>query len=68
MTALGRRIRRLLFLIPYVSKHENGMPLAEVATFVGVSVRELEKELDQLTMVGVPGGGPDEFIDILVEG
>jgi proteasome accessory factor C len=68
MTALGRRIRRILFLIPYVSKHENGMPLAEVATFVGVGVRELERELDQLTMVGVPGGGPDEFIDILVEG
>jgi proteasome accessory factor C len=68
VTALGRRIRRILFLIPYVSKHENGIPLAEAATFVGVSVRELEKELDQLTMVGVPEGGPDEFIDILVDG
>jgi predicted DNA-binding transcriptional regulator YafY len=68
MTALGRRLRRILFLIPYVSKHENGIPLAEVAPFVGVSVRALEKELDKLTMVGVPDGGPDEFIDILVEG
>lgn len=68
MTALGRRLRRILFLIPYVSKHERGVPLADVAGFLGVSARELEKELDQLTLVGVPDGTPDEFIDILVEG
>ena len=68
MTALGRRLRRILFLIPYVSKHEHGVPLSEVAAFVGISVRVLEKELDQITMVGVPDGGPDDFIDILVEG
>jgi predicted DNA-binding transcriptional regulator YafY len=68
MTALGKRLRRILFLIPYVSKHERGVPLSDAAAFVGVSVRELARELAQLTEVGVPDGAPDQFIDILVEG
>jgi proteasome accessory factor C len=68
VTPLGRRLRRVLFLIPYVSKHEQGVPLAELATILGTTPRELEREVDELTMVGVPEGGPDEFIDIHVQG
>jgi proteasome accessory factor C len=44
------------------------LPLAEAAAFVGVSIRELERELAQLTEIGVPGGAPHELVDILVEG
>jgi predicted DNA-binding transcriptional regulator YafY len=68
VTALGKRLRRILFLIPYVSKHERGVPLADVAAFVGVGVRELERELAQMTEIGVPDGAPHELVDILVEG
>ena len=68
VTPLGRRLRRVLFLIPYVSKHDYGVPLAELATILGTTTRELEREVGELTMVGVPEGGPDEFIDIHVQG
>jgi predicted DNA-binding transcriptional regulator YafY len=68
MTPLGRRLRRILFLIPYVSKHERGVPLTEIAAILGTSPRELDRELARLTMIGVPDGAPDEFIDVLVEG
>jgi proteasome accessory factor C len=68
MTPLSRRLRRVLFLIPYVSKHEYGVPLAELATILGTTPRELEREVGELTMVGVPEGGPHEFIDIHVQG
>jgi proteasome accessory factor C len=68
VTPLGRRLRRVLFLIPYVSKHDHGVPLAELATILGTTPRELEREVGDLTMVGVPEGGPHEFIDIQVQG
>jgi len=68
VTPLGRRLRRVLFLIPYVSKHERGVPLAELAAILGTTPRELEREVGELTMVGVPEGGPHDFIDIHIEG
>ncbi|MDP1826785.1 MAG: WYL domain-containing protein [Archangium sp.] len=60
------RLRRLLFLVPFVSKHP-GLKVEEVAKAVGVSKDELLEELDLLTMVGRPPFQPDDFIDVYVE-
>lgn len=60
------RLRRLLFLVPYVAKNP-GLPVDEVAKALGVSREALLEELDLLTMVGRPPFQPDDFVDIYVE-
>jgi proteasome accessory factor C len=64
MNTLQDRLRRLLFIVPYVTQHPEGVPKAELAANAGVDVPTLERDLDLLLMVGRPDGGPDEFIDI----
>ncbi|MFT3709991.1 MAG: WYL domain-containing protein [Archangium sp.] len=65
-TAASDRLRRLLFLVPYVSKHP-GKTVDEVAKAVGCSRHELIEELDLVTLVGHPPFQPDDFVDIYVE-
>lgn len=65
-TQAYERLRRLLFLVPFVSKNP-GRTVDEVAKAVGVSKDELLEELDLLTLVGRPPFQPDDFIDVYVE-
>lgn len=65
-TQAYERLRRLLFLVPFVSKNP-GRSVEEVAKAVGVSKEELLEELDLLTLVGRPPFQPDDFIDVYVE-
>lgn len=65
-TQAYERLRRLLFLVPFVSKHP-GRTVEEVAQAVGVSKEELLEELDLLTLVGRPPFQPDDFIDVYVD-
>lgn len=65
-TAASDRLRRLLFLVPYVSKHP-GRTVDEVAQAVGCTRNELIEELDLVTLVGHPPFQPDDFVDIYVE-
>lgn len=67
MSDAHERLRRLLFLVPYVVKHP-GIPVSELATQLSVSKEELLKELDLLAFVGRPPFQPDDYIDIYVEG
>jgi proteasome accessory factor C len=60
------RLRRLLFLVPYISKHP-GISVEELARALSLSPDQLLKELDLLTMVGRPPFQPDDYIDIYVE-
>ena len=67
MTTLAyERLRRLLFLVPYVSRHP-GQTVEEVATAAGVTRAELLSELDLLTLVGRPPFEPDDYVDIYVD-
>jgi proteasome accessory factor C len=45
-----------------------GRPKAEVAARFGVSVAELESDLDLVLMIGVPPYSPAEYIDVDAEG
>ena len=65
-TLAYERLRRLLFLVPFISKHP-GRTVDEVAKAVGVSKEELLEELDLLTLVGRPPFQPDDFIDVYVD-
>ncbi len=60
------RLRRLLFLVPYVARHQ-GQTVEEVASTLGLSKEALLEDLDLLTMVGRPPFQPDDFVDIYVE-
>lgn len=71
MTGEGRtdvyeRLRRLLFLVPFVSRNP-GLTVDQVAKELGVSRDALLEELDLLTLVGRPPFQPDDFVDIYVE-
>lgn len=65
-TQAYERLRRLLFLVPFVSKNP-GLSVEAVAQAVGVSKEALLEELDLLTLVGRPPFQPDDFIDVYVE-
>ena len=58
------RLRRLLFMVPYVARHPDGVPRSELARVLGVDEATMERDLKMLEMVGPPSGDPGEFIDI----
>jgi proteasome accessory factor C len=60
------RLRRLLFLVPYVAKNP-GIAVDNLAKELGLGRDELLEDLDLLTMVGRPPFQPDDYIDIYVE-
>lgn len=64
--AVHERLRRLLFLVPFVAKNP-GLTVEEVAKALGISKDSLLEELELLTMVGRPPFQPDDYIDIYVD-
>jgi proteasome accessory factor C len=60
------RLRRLLFLVPFVQRNP-GITVDALAKALNVKREALLEELDLLTMVGRPPFQPDDFIDIYVE-
>jgi proteasome accessory factor C len=64
--SVHERLRRLLFLVPYVSKHP-GVSVDDLARALNVDREDLLEELDLLTCVGRPPFNPDDYIDIYVE-
>lgn len=61
-----KRLRRALYLVPFVAKHEGGVRLSELAELVGATPSELEKELQALLYVGVPDGC--DHVNIFIDG
>jgi predicted DNA-binding transcriptional regulator YafY len=68
VTPLARKLRRVLFLVPYVAKHPDGVSLVELSGLLEVPPRVLEREIAGLLTVGVPQGDPGDFLDLCVEG
>src|SRR6185295_2780516 len=66
MSDVHERLRRLLLVVPYVSKNP-GVSVDELARTLGTTREQLLKELDLLAMVGRPPFQPDDYIDIYVE-
>lgn len=61
--SLAQRMNRLLVLVPWLSARP-GVTLSETALHFGVSKEQLEKDLWQLVVCGLPGYGPDQLVDI----
>jgi proteasome accessory factor C len=66
MSTVHERLRRLLFLVPYVSKHP-GVTVDDLAKALNVKREDLLEELDLLTCVGRPPFNPDDYVDIYVD-
>lgn len=59
-------VSRLLDLVPYLSTHSH-ISLKELSQEFGVSQKEMEKELTNLSMCGLPGYTPYELIEVYFE-
>src|SRR6185312_16407452 len=67
MTAVSTRLVRLLNMVPYFQANPK-ITYAEAATDLGVSVKQLRDDLNQLWMCGLPGYGPGDLIDFEFSG
>ena len=60
-------LSRILALVPWIVAHP-GRAKQEVAERFGISVAQLESDLDLVLMIGVPPYSPAEYIDVDAEG
>jgi proteasome accessory factor C len=67
MTQLSTRLVRLLNMVPYFQANPR-ITRAEAAADLGVSEQQLEEDLNQLWMCGLPGYGPGDLIDFEFSG
>lgn len=63
---LGRRLRRILLLLPYAIKHP-GVSVEELSAKFDVKQRDLLDDLNLVFMCGLPGYGPGDLIDVSLE-
>ena len=57
------QVNRLLTLVPYLHGRD-GVRLDDAASALGISPGQLMKDLKVLLMCGLPGGYPDDLIDV----
>jgi proteasome accessory factor C len=67
MTAISTRLVRLLNMVPYFQANPK-ITYAEAAADLGVTVKQLRDDLNQLWMCGLPGYGPGDLIDFEFSG
>jgi proteasome accessory factor C len=63
---LGRRLRRILLMLPYAIRHP-GVSIDELSRKFGVHKRDLLDDLNLVFLCGLPGYGPGDLIDVSVE-
>ena len=63
---LGRRLRRILLLLPYAIRHP-GVSVDELARKFGVQRRELVEDLNLVFLCGLPGYGPGDLIEATLD-
>ncbi|HEY7874296.1 MAG TPA: WYL domain-containing protein [Actinomycetota bacterium] len=63
---LGRRLRRILVLLPYAIRHP-GVSVDELSRKFGVKKQDLVADLNLVFLCGLPGYGPGDLIDVAVE-
>jgi proteasome accessory factor C len=67
MTSVSDRLVRLLNMVPYFQANPR-ITRAEAAEELGVTGKQLEADLNQLWMCGLPGYGPGDLIDFEFSG
>jgi proteasome accessory factor C len=67
MSAVSTRLVRLLNMVPYFQANPR-ITYTEAASDLGVTVKQLQDDLNQLWMCGLPGYGPGDLIDFEMSG
>jgi proteasome accessory factor C len=67
MTPVSTRLVRLLNMVPYFQANPR-ITRAEAAADLGVTAKQLEDDLNQLWLCGLPGYGPGDLIDFQFAG
>ncbi len=67
MSDLSGRLRRLLFLVPYVARERDGVRLDQLARELELTKSELLADLELLSQVGPPAGDPSEYLLVSVD-
>jgi proteasome accessory factor C len=67
MRDVAQKLRRLLFIVPYVAKYPEGVPVDKLAQLLGADRDELLADLELLSQVGPPDGDPGEYLLVSVE-
>ena len=67
MSIISTRLVRLLNMVPYFQANPR-ITYAEAAADLGVTVKQLRDDLNQLWMCGLPGYGPGDLIDFQFSG
>ena len=67
MTPVSTRLVRLLNMVPYFQANPR-VTRSQAAADLGVSVKQLGEDLDQLWLCGLPGYSPGDLIDFAFEG
>jgi proteasome accessory factor C len=67
MRDVAQRLRRLLFIVPYVAKHPEGVAVDQLAKMIGTERDELLSDLELLSQVGPPDGDPGEYLLVSVD-
>lgn len=63
MTSSTAQVRRMLSLVPYLQANP-GVPISQVTEAFAITEKQLMSDLNALWMCGLPGGLPDELIEI----
>ncbi|CAN5529765.1 WYL domain-containing protein [soil metagenome] len=63
---LGRRLGRILVLLPYAIRHP-GVTVDELSRKFGVRKRDVIDDLELVFLCGLPGYGPGDLIDVSIE-
>lgn len=67
MRDVSQKLRRLLYIVPYVAKHPEGVPVEQLAKMLGAERDELLQDLELLSQVGPPDGDPGEYLLVSVD-
>ncbi|HEY1816519.1 MAG TPA: WYL domain-containing protein [Kofleriaceae bacterium] len=67
MRDVAQRLRRLLFIVPFVAKHPEGVEVDQLAKMIGTERDELLSDLELLSQVGPPDGDPGEYLLVSVD-
>ncbi|HUS67615.1 MAG TPA: WYL domain-containing protein [Kofleriaceae bacterium] len=67
MRDVSQRLRRLLYVVPYVARQPDGVDVDDLATQLGIDREQMVQDLDLLAQVGPPDGDPGEYLLVSVE-
>ncbi len=67
MRDVAQKLRRLLYIVPYVAKHPEGVAVDQLAKMLNAERDELLADLELLSQVGPPDGDPGEYLLVSVD-